>query len=458
MKPTRRDICRWGLTGLAAAGLPALGCTARSRPNVLFIAIDDLNNWPACLGGHPDALSPNLDALAASGRLFKRAYSPGTNCNGTRTAVLSGVRPSTSGVYANRNRHPEGLLDGSIPVLFRQHGYRLVAGGKVFHRRKPELWDKFFYPEAPDLFQFRAAPDEYGYSSNDDFNWGPVRYPEAKTWDGRLARWAGRQLEREYDRPFFLAVGFFEPHLPWWVPERYFRPFPLHKVTLPESDWTDLRDIPRYARLRASRGVFLQVVRSGQWRQAVASYLAATYFVDAMVGRVLDALDSGPHADNTIVVLWSDHGFGLGQKRNWHKYLLWEHTTQVPFIIRAPQQAQPGAVCMRPVDLMHIYPTLVELCDLPMPAHLEGRSLRPLLDRHDADWPLPAISTGDWGSHAVRTDRWRFIRYGDGSEELYDHSVDTLERVNLATVSEHAEVKEKLAAWFPEPSGADIGA
>ncbi len=446
------------MTGLAAAGVLGPACgrrEPREPPNVLAISIDDLNNWVGCLGGHPDARTPHIDALAGGGRLFRRAYSPGTNCNGTRTAVLTGVRPWTSGVYQNRDPFPRNRLDDSLPAVFRRAGYKALAGGKVFHARTPEAWDVFFGPTAPDLFQHRAAPDEYGFPENEMFNWGPVVFPDAKTWDGQLARWACRQLEREHGRPFLMCVGFFEPHLPWWVPRRYFRPFKPAAVTLPEFDRHDLADVPAFARQRAWRGDFQRVIEAGQWPYAVASYLAATHFIDAMVGQVLEALATGPHAANTLVVLWSDHGFALGQKLNWHKYLLWEHTTQIPFIVRPPRTPRPGVACDHPVDLMHLFPTLTDLCGLPLPAHLEGRSLRPLIERPDAEWPLPAITTAEWASHAVRTDRWRYIRYGDGSEELYDHQSDPLERTNLAPMPEHAALKQELSRWLEQPSATD---
>jgi arylsulfatase A-like enzyme len=421
--------------------------------NVLSITIDDMNNWVGCLGGHPDALTPNVDALAAGGRLFRRAYSPGTNCNGTRTAVLTGVRPWTSGVYTNRDEFPADRLSGTLPAVFRAQGYEVLAGGKVFHLPTPEVWDELFQPEAPDLFAHRTAPNEYGFPENAMFNWGPVKFPDAKTWDGQLAGWAVDQLARDRDKPFLMCVGFFQPHLPWWVPRRYFRPFKPGKVALPDVDRRDLADVPRFARLRSFGGDFKRVLDSRQWPYAVASYLAAMHFIDALVGQVLEALANGPHAEDTIVVLWSDHGFALGQKLNWHKYLLWEHTTQIPFIVRVPGMEHAGTPTEHPVDLMHVFPTLVDLCGMEAPGHLEGKSLRPLLERPDAEWPLPAISTGDWASHAVRSDRFRYIRYGDGSEELYDHDSDPSERVNLAGLGDYTALKQELAQWLPERPG-----
>ena len=457
MKPTRRDILKWGSTGLLAAGLTSAGCRLGRRPNVLLISIDDLNNWVGCLGGHPDALTPNIDAFAATGRLFKHAYSPGTNCNATRTAVLMGLRPWTSGVHTNKDPFPAEHLPGSIPAFFRDHGYRVLGGGKIFHEVQPTVWQEFFTPEVPDLFGSRTAPKRYGFTDDGMLNWGPVSLSDDEMWDGQLVNWAVEKLaspgELGGEQPFFLAVGLFEPHLPWLVPRRYFRPFPPAKVHLPEVLSGDRADLPMHPRLRSFRAHFLRIRRSRQWRRAVASYLAASYFADTMFGRVLAALEAGGHADDTIVVLWSDHGFNHGQKESWHKYQLWEQATQIPFIVRSPGVAKPGVAAPAPVDLMHLYPTLADLCGLERPEHVEGESLVPLLRNPAAEWSLPAITTADFGSHAVRDPRWRYIRYNDGSEELYDHQSDPLEWTNLAQQELYHSIKQRLRAWMPAPAG-----
>ena len=253
------------------------------------------------------------------------------------------------------------------------------------------------------------------------------------------------------DKPFFLACGLHKPHLPFAVPRKYYDMFPLESIELPPHLEDDLADIPPAGvKMAKPDGDHAKFLKEGRWKAAVQSYLASIAYTDMNVGRLLDALDESPHRDNTIIVFWGDHGWSLGEKSHWRKFALWEEPTRAPLIFVAPGLTKPGSVCDRPVDFLGIYPTLCELCGLKIPPHVEGKSLRPLLVDPKAPWDLPAITTHGRGNHAVRTDQWRYIRYADGSEELYDHTKDELEWTNLASKPELAGVKAQLASHLPK--------
>jgi len=430
---------------------------AAEKPSVLFIPVDDLNVWVGALGGHPDAKTPNLDRLAARGTLFTRAYCAAPACNPSRAALLTGVRPSTSGVYHNSQPWRPALKNSvTLSQHFMANGYRAVSGGKIFHGGFDE--DASWH----DVFRARGKSPEpaklpaNGIANTAHFDWGPVDAPDEDMPDHKMVTWAIDFLNKKHDKPFFLAAGFVKPHLPWFVPRKYFDLHPLDKVTLPKTNEKDLDDVPAAGR-RVARpeGDHRKVVQSDTWRQAVQGYLAAISFLDAQLGRLLDALDKSPHAATTIVVLWGDHGWHLGEKQHWRKFALWEEATRAPLLFAVPGVTRPGTRCDRAVDFMAIYPTLVELCGLPAAKDQEGASLVPLLKDPAAAWDRPALTTHGRNNHAVRTDRYRFIRYADGSEELYDHSSDPLEWTNLAGKPELSPVKEQLAAFLPRTNSPD---
>jgi arylsulfatase A-like enzyme len=283
-----------------------------------------------------------------------------------------------------------------------------------------------------------------------EFDWGVVDKPESAYGDVMAVDWAIERLQREAERPLFLTVGTFRPHIPLYVPRRYFDMYPLDEIRLPEVPEDDLADIPPEGqKLAAARRADLdKTIQAGQWKHFVQAYLASITFADDQFGRLLDALDSSPLADNTIVVFWSDHGWHLGEKRHVHKATLWEEATRVPFIVAGPGLAQ-GARCTRPVSLLDIYPTLNEFCGLPEKPELEGESLVPLLRDPNVERSTPALATLYPGQHAVRSERWRYIRYSDGSEELYDHSNDPNEWTNLAADPQYESVKREHARWIP---------
>jgi arylsulfatase A-like enzyme len=435
---------------------PACAGDQPAKPNVLFLAIDDLNDWIGVLGGHPATKTPNLDRLARRGALFTRAYCTAPACNPSRTALLCGVRPSTSGVYHNNQPWRPVLPKAvTLPQHFMAHGYQVAGGGKIFHGSYPDAasWQEYFKQPGdprPAVLPANGIPDTA------HFDWGPVDVADEAMGDSKVAQWASNYLGKKHDKPFFLAAGMFRPHLPWYVPRKYFEEFPLARITLPRVKDDDLDDVPPIGRRMARpEGDHKKVVESKNWEKAVQGYLASITFSDTCVGRILDALDQSPYAQNTIIVLWTDHGWHLGQKQHWRKFALWEEATRVPLMFVVPGLTRAGSRCERTVNLLDLYPTLAELCGLPAREGLEGTSLVPLLKDPAAAWDRPSVTTHGRNNHAVRSEQWRYIRYSDGTEELYDHRTDPHEWTNLAGKPEHAAVKKELAAWLPKTNVPD---
>ena len=446
------------------------------RPNVLFIAVDDLNDWVGCLGGHPQANTPNIDGLAAKGVLFANAHCAAPLCNPSRTALLFGRRPTTTGVVGNNDdwRTFDSLRGvESLPQFFRRNGYFTAAAGKIFHANhggwqgaltraegapyagrsgfgQPDAWDERFPAKTIQLPMAPVLIDTHRNGINHHWDWGPIDFKADVTEDGQTSRWAVRQLRAQHDKPFFLAVGIYRPHDPQYAPSEYFDEHPLADVELPTILDTDLDDVPAIAkRYRRARNDYETMIRKHNALQsATRGYLAAVTFADAMVGRVLRALEASRYADNTIVVLFSDHGYHIGEKQKYHKSTLWEESTRVPLVMAAPGVMAAGGTSKRAVSLVDIYPTLTELTGLAPPQGLDGESLVPLLRDPEAPRETPALTTRQGSHHAIRTDRWRYIRYGDGSEELYDHETDPTEWTNLAADPAHDATKRRLAAML----------
>jgi arylsulfatase A-like enzyme len=455
--PDRRQfLASLGLAPLARAAAPA-------RQNLLFIAIDDLNDWIGCLRGHPDARTPNLDRLARRGVLFTNAHCAAPLCNPSRAALMTGIRPSTSGIYDNRQpfRKSPVLRDAvTLSQHFRQHGYRVVGGGKIYHGAYPDpaSWDEYFPSQ-----QRNKPPDPVpaglpanGIPNTGHFDWGPLDTPDSQMGDAQVVDWAAGELRKKQGRPLFLACGIFRPHLPWYVPRKYFDMYAADKLTLPTIKEDDLDDVPPVGRKFARpQGDHARVMEYGQWRKAVQAYLASITFADAQVGRLLDALESGPNASSTTIVLWSDHGWHLGEKLHWRKFSLWEEATRNVFMVAAPGVTKPNGRCPRPVNLLDIYPTLIDLFGLKPRNELEGVSLVRLLKDPSAAWDRPALTTYQRGNHSVRSEGWRYTRYHDGTEELYDHRNDEMEWTNLAGNPQFAAVKREHAAWLPKVNAPD---
>ncbi len=452
---------------------PCVTAAEAPRPNVLFIVVDDMNDWINGLGGYAGKVrTPNLDRLAARGTLFTNAHCASPKCSPSRAAVLTGRMPSSTGIYDNGHWwYPHMPEVVTIPMHFRNNGYRVEGAGKIHHHtagsNPPHQWDAFEpllfrddpwfrgdkvnYPWSksgpkPPGFPFSGVP---GLGSEND--WGSPPIAEADMDDVHTVDASLAYLKAARDKPFFIACGLFRPHLPWYVPKAYFDLYNLDEIVLPKVESADLDDVPKPGRKLSAEGRedFEQIQKAGKWRQAVQAYLASISFADAQIGRLLDGLDASPQAANTVIVLWSDHGWHLGEKEHWHKSTLWERATRVPFIIAAPGYA-PGR-CARPVNLIDLYPTLIELCGLPASVSgLDGLSLVPLLRDPQAARERPSVTEFKEGNAAVRDERYRYIRYQNGGEELYDHQDDPQEWHNRAADPAFAKIKTDLAKWLPK--------
>ena len=416
------------------------------QPSVLFIAVDDLNHWVGHLARNPQTMTPNIDALAARGVAFQHAYCAVPACEPSRAALMSGKRPWTTACYSNGDTWKEHLTEGEqLTAQFLNAGYHVAGAGKIYHSDKyfPSEWSEYQPGDGLHAHGAGVKKDEgfheplaHDLKDRDIMDWHSVNYT----------------IERmKSDKPFFLACGLHKPHLPFAVPRKYYDMFPLEDIELPPYLEDDLADIPP-AGVRMARpdGDHAKFLKEGRWKAAIQSYLATVAYTDMNVGRLLDALDQSPQRDSTIVVFWGDHGWSFGEKSHWRKFALWEEPTRAPLIFIAPGVTTPGGVCDHPVDFMNIYPTICELAGLAIPAHVEGTSLKPLLADPNSAWTLPAITTHGRGNHAVRNNQWRYIRYADGSEELYDHTKDPYEWKNLAAKPELAKVKAELAAQLPK--------
>jgi arylsulfatase A-like enzyme len=459
------------LLAFACLTLPALAETQAPPkvPQVLFIAVDDLNDWVGPLGGHPLVRTPHLDRLAACGTTFRNAHCNAPLCNPSRASLLLGLRPSTTGIYGlepSFRRVPEWKDRVTLPQHFARHGYRTAAAGKIFHwgsgrpakgqapaDQEPEFHD-FGPPGGVGVRPPRKRIPPTPQGDHPLMDWGvwPTTDDDSGKGDTHVADWAVQKLqEPSGGSPRFLAAGFFLPHVPCYASPRWFELYPDDDSVLPRVWDRDRDDTPRFSwylhwSLPEPRLSWLR--SSGQWRNLSRSYLACVSFVDAQIGRVLDALDRSGQADSTWVVVWGDHGWHLGEKGITGKNTLWERSTRVPLIFAGPGIAR-GAVCDEPAELLDVYPTLVELAGLPPRSDLDGRSLVPQLRDARAPREHPALTTHNPGNHGVRSRHWRYIRYADGSEELYDLRTDPLEWHNLAGRTEHAAVIAEHRRWLP---------
>ena len=406
----------------------------RQKPNVVLISFDDLNDWIGPLGGYAGTVhTPNLDALFSRSTVFTNGHVPGPKCNSSRTSVMTGLHPITTGIVENgvlwRDVVPDAV---TLPAYFRQNGYTTAGYGKLFHAPNPRDGD----PVAWDVTApFGAALE---FSSGDaiertlGFPIGAVDAPESEFRDGRIVGSALDFLNTGMEAPFFLGMGLFHPHPPWLAPREYFDLYPIEEIVLPELPPDDLEDLPDYAIQNiVDAGLHEAIVSSGKWELVVQAYLAQISFADALVGQLLDRIEASPYAGNTIVAIWSDHGYHLGEKQSWHKTTLWEESTRVPFAIAGPGVNQPGQTINEAVGLVDLYPTLAELAQLPNVSNIDGQSLAPLIDGSEPSPDRPAFAFHEHGS-VVRSTDWSYIRYVDGSEELYDMQNDPGQVVNLA--------------------------
>ncbi len=442
---------------LLLLALSAAASAAAEKPNILFIAIDDQNDWIGCLGGHPLIQTPHIDKLAARGTLFENAHCQAPLCNPSRTSLMTGLRPSTTGIYglAPWFRNVASLQDRvTLPQYLAAHGYRTYSTGKIYHggygRKRA---DREFHQLGPGA-SVGAKPKQKLVSTPNPHplvDWGVFPHRDEDKGDWQVASWAVDQLNQKPSEPFFLSVGFFLPHVPCYATQKWFDLYPADESVLPPVRLDDRDDTPRFSwylhwKLPEPRLKFL--MEGNQWTNLARSYLACTSFVDSQVGRVLEALEANGFKEDTIVVLWSDHGWHLGEKQITGKNSLWDRSTRVPLIFAGPGVAT-AANCKRPVELLDIYPTLVDLCGLPPRTDLEGLSLAPLLQDAEAPRERPAITTHNAHNHGVRSEHWRYIRHADGSEELYNMQDDPHEWTNLAARPAFAEVLAEHRKWLP---------
>lgn len=449
--------------GWAAAALVSLAISIQAaatadppRPNVLFIAIDDLRTELGCYGAD-HVRTPNIDRLAAQGMRFDRAYVQAAFCNPSRVSFLTGLRPDNTRVLGNRTWFRDNLPDAvTLPQLFKQNGYYTLRLGKIFHGAEsmedPQAWHEAIYPKVTE----RGLRGEGRNLTDGKVKWCRWKAAEGDDLDqpdGQIAQLAVDFLKKRHEQPFFLAVGFHKPHDPFIAPARYFDGYPLDSLRLH-------RDPP-------DRSPDVTLAIPGTWktpfdeftdqerREFLRAYYACTTFVDAQVGKVLRALDESGARDNTVVILISDHGYHLGERGWWNKNTLFELTARTPMIIYAPQMRAKGQSCRRLVEFVDIYPTLTDLCGVTSPANLAGRSAAPLLDDPDQPWKQAAymqLVRGAAEGRTVRTERWRYTEWDQGRQgiELYDHDDDPGEYHNLANDPQHAATVIKLRKLLRE--------
>ncbi len=434
---------------------------AADKPNILFIAIDDQNDWIGCLGGHPQAKTPHIDALAKRGTVFLNAHCQSPLCNPSRTSLMTGRRPSTTGIYGLSpwfRKVPELKDIVTLPQYLKKHGYKTYSTGKIYHggygRKKTDREFDVLGPGASG----KPFPKKKLVNTPQPHrlvDWGIFPHKDEDKGDWKVADWAVENIAKTPDdQPFFFSVGFFLPHVPCYATQKWFDLYPEETTLLPPIQKNDRDDTPRFSwylhwKLPEPRLKFLE--EAGEWKNLVRSYLACTSFVDAQIGRVMEALEKTGQADNTIIVLWSDHGWHIGEKLITGKNTLWDDGTRVPLIFSGPGVAR-GQRCTKPAELLDIYPTLLELTGLPENDKLEGHSLIPQLKDANADRKWPAITTHNHDNHGIRTENWRYIRYADGSEELYDMRKDPNEWNNLAKDSSHAAVLAEHRTMAPGKS------
>ncbi|MEZ6091656.1 MAG: sulfatase, partial [Pirellulaceae bacterium] len=399
------------------------------------------------LGRNHQSKTPNIDRLARRGVTFQHAYCAVPACEPSRAALMGGRRPWTTGCYKNGDRWKRFQQPGEgLSAQFLKAGYHVVGAGKIYHSMTyhDAEWSQYMSrqglsldgPKVDKMDGFHE-PMNHDLKDDDLLDWHVVDY-------------CVDQMQTPRDRPFFIACGLYKPHLPFAVPRKYYDMFPLDTIELPPHQPDDLDDIPAAGvKMAGPGGDHAKFLKSGRWKAAIQSYLATCAYTDMNIGRLLDALDASPHKKNTIVVLWGDHGWSFGEKQHWRKFALWEEPTRTPLIWVAPGVTSPGGVSDRTVDLMCVYPTLCELAGLPIPEHVQGKSVASLLRDPSAEWELPAITTHGYRNHAVRTPQWRYIRYADGGRELYDEVADPLEWTNVAEHPGNADVIKMLDAWLP---------
>lgn len=443
------------LAFILGVSVRSIGAEGAKKPNVLLIAIDDLNDWVGCMGGHPQAKTPNIDRLAARGVLFNNAHCQSPVCNPSRASMMTSLYPSSTGIYflnPEISDSPVASKNTILPQRFEEEGYYVTAAGKLFHGSENT---KYLSNYAGSFGGFGPMPKQKltSFPGSRLWDWGVFPDSDEKMPDHKIAEWGAAKLQEKYDDPLFLAIGFYRPHVPQYAPRKWFDMYPLESLKLPNTMANDLGDVSEYASnltsLKHVSPAHEWVLENNEWKPLVQSYLACVSFVDHQVGKLLDALDNSAHKDNTIIILYTDHGFHLGEKERWAKRSLWEEGTRTPMIIVGPGISK-GKVCKKPVQLLDIYPTLLELAGLKADVKLEGHSMAPLLKNPDSEWPFMARTSFGPDNYAIRSEQYRYIHYNDGSEEFYDNSQDPHEWKNLIKAPELSALIEKHRALAPK--------
>ncbi len=479
------------------------GAASQEKQNILFIAMDDQNDWIGSFSGHPQVKTPSIDRLAEIGIRFTNAHCAVPICGPSRAALFTGKQPWHTGVYVNDKKSLEvvGREFLTLPQLLREEGYNTYGAGKVFHGNINSYPADLFTEYGPGYNQFQPLSSKEAQYTDEEFSspvdksilthivdrgpgklqasfplnkmprerrlgsrkiesfdWGPLPVKDEDMDDYKTADWVIGKLKETHDKPFFLAAGFYRPHIPLYIPQKYYDMYPPDKVHLPDVPKDDLEDLPfvgkDFALIAYSAGSHKNVTDHDQWREAVACYLACITFVDEQIGRIMSALEESPYRDNTTVVLWGDNGWHLGEKEHWGKFTGWEESTRIPLIIVPPKnrdrEFSEDAECTQPVSLIDLYPTMMALNNIPLRNTLDGKSLLPLLIDPRKKYSDHVISTFGRGNHSIRTEKWRYTRYYDGSEELYDLDQDPGEYINLADQKAYENVKNELQEKMPD--------
>ncbi|MCG6188618.1 sulfatase [Maribellus maritimus] len=420
----------------------------QEKYNVLMISVDDMNDWAGFLKGYPYPKTPAIDKLAGEGVRFNNAHCAAPLCNPSRSAVLTGMRPGTTGLYNNKYNFNDVLGDVvTLPRYFKNNGYYVAGAGKLFHADYISIndWDEYLLRNR-DNIDSNIQKNRVGKAM-----WAAIDQGDEALDDTKMVDYVIHQLKQEHNKPFFLHCGTYKPHLPWYIPKKYFDMHPLDSIVLPNVNENDFDDIPQMGKemIKHSGKTWGRLKESGKWKEAVQAYLAAQSYADAQIGRLLKALENSKYAGNTIVLLWGDHGWHLGEKLHWSKNTLWEEATRAPLVIKVPGNISNGRVINEAVDFMNIYPTLADFCGLEIPKHCEGFSMKELMGNPDMSIKQPAITTCGQNNHAMRDEKWRYIHYNDGTEELYDHEKDPMEWTNLANDLRYNNIKSFFKQYLP---------
>ena len=434
----------------------------QTAPNVLMICIDDLNDWVGCLTNSPNTHTPHMDALASRGRLFTNAHCAVTVCSPSRISIMSGLAPTTHGSYKLGPAYEGIEALNKAPTLhrwFKDNGYKTITGGKVLHHgfngRLAGDIDVNLDKQLRIGYFGSPRPGKVLSWKKGAWDWGSFPAKDDEMLDYKRSKAAAEELRKTHAKPFFMSVGIYRPHVPLYVPQKWFDLIDPDKITLPKAPASDMDDIPKnFQRKMGIAPTFATIKAKQKWRSLVHAYLASIAFADHCVGELIKGLQEGPNKDNTIVLLWSDHGFHLGEKQHIAKRTLWEESTRVPLIITGPG-IKPGN-CPEPASLIDVYPTLTELCGLPSNTTNNGVSLMPQINNPAQERQTPAITSSFFGNHAIRSRDWRYIRYANGAEELYHHQNDQDEFTNLASKPEYNEIKQKLSRWIPQNAAPEV--